>query len=81
MVSHVRCTPSHPRQVDDVDSVRDGLIVQFDSNEFVNNLTVPALANSLSGNQSGLVPWVNSDFDTVNRTSHVKPSENSINSI
>ena len=81
MVSHVLCTPSHPRQVDDVDFVWDGLIVQLDSNEFVNNLTVPTLAYSFSSNKSSLVSWVDSDFDTVDRTPQIKPSENSINSV
>ena len=61
--------PSHPGQIDNVDFVRDRFVVQFDANEFVNDLTVPPLTDSFCCHKTCLVSRMDCDFNSENGSS------------
>ena len=58
--------PSHPGQIDNVDFVKYRFVVQFNANEFVNDLTVPPLADSFCCRKTRLVSRMDCNFNSEN---------------
>lgn len=61
--------PSHPGQINNVDFVKDRFVVQFDANEFVNDLAVPPLADSFCCHETCFVSGMYCDFNSENGSS------------
>ena len=56
--------PSHPRQIDNVNLVRNGLSIQFNTDEFVNDLTVPSMTNTFCCDETCFITRVDRNFNS-----------------